>query len=151
MIARHIAQPVILVALFAVAPSPVRSELPEAPAPRARHDGELKPWSELLVGTWKMSKMNGRDLPPAWNYTIAITKDGKFTMKGEHPREPQWTKNGTFDLRRAKIKFTVAAKANAPEVTWDVTTTALSQAELTLTAGQPTDHELNVLKRVKAE
>jgi hypothetical protein len=151
MTARHIALPAILVALFAVAPSPVRSELPEAPAPRVKPDGVLQSWSELLVGTWKMSKMNGRVLPPAWNYTIEFTKDGKFIMKGEHPRDPQWTKNGDFVLLRDKIRFTVPAKANAPKETWHVTITALSQEELTLTAGLPANHERNVLKRVKAD
>jgi hypothetical protein len=50
--------------------------------------------------------MNGRVLPPAWNYTIEFTKDGKFIMKGEHPRDPQWTKNGDFVLLRDKIRFT---------------------------------------------
>src|SRR5262245_23147359 len=95
MTAKLFALQAILVAPFAVTPSPVRSELPEAPPPRMK-----KTTAELLVGTWKrVAQQNLPALPPDWDLTIEYTKDGRVVMMAKVPMgEVPPLQTGTFRL-----------------------------------------------------
>jgi hypothetical protein len=90
--ARLLALPSILVALFAVAPSPVRSELPEAPPPRVK-----KTTAELLVGKWKATKLWDMQVPPELEIIREFTPDGKYHTRRIDPKKVHIS-NGTYVL-----------------------------------------------------
>jgi uncharacterized protein (TIGR03066 family) len=92
MTARLFALPAMMIGLFAVVPSPVRSELPEAPAPRAK-----KATAEMLVGKWKATKLWDMQVPPELEIIKEFTPDGKYRINRRDPKTVHGSK-GTYVL-----------------------------------------------------
>jgi uncharacterized protein (TIGR03066 family) len=134
-----------------VAAEPAKAELPQAPAPRPKADGKLKPWSELLVGTWKMVKMDGRQVPAQWDITEEFTSDGKYILRISIPKRPPETETGTYKLSGDTIRLTRPASPDAPEKSWDVTIEALSKDELYTAAEPAKERERSIFKRVEGK
>jgi uncharacterized protein (TIGR03066 family) len=149
MTARILALPAILVALFAISWSPARDDLPQAPAPRPKADGKPKPWSELLVGTWKMVKSRNMQLAPGVDAQIEFTKDGKFVIRVCDPKNGDSLKTGTYTLNGNTIRLTRRADEEGPEKSWEITIESLSADELKTAAGPAKERELSVFKRLE--
>ena len=130
MAARLLLLPSILVALFAVAPSPVRSELPEAPAPRAK-----KTTAELLIGTWKLVESSYVKLSPGFDKRYEYNSDGKFTVQTLDPNRGFKQTGGTFLVDGCNLRFSYNADADGPMRTWNAIIEEITEKDLTVAAG----------------
>jgi len=63
------------------------------PAPQLKADGKLKPWSEMLIGTWKRDKKQSQ---PSYNAEQweEFTQDGKWIQRSEDQRGVQVVERG---------------------------------------------------------
>lgn len=147
MTARLLVLPAIMVALFAVAPSPVRSELPEAPAPR-----EKKTHAELLVGKWRLAKVDKELIGPQTILTAEFTRDGKFIFEATDPTVRPQRSTGTYTLNGNTIRLTTQTDTNGPAgKSWDVLIEVLTETERITIAGPPNARQRSVFKRVEPE
>ena len=141
MTVRLLLLPILLIALFAMTSSPARSELPQAPAPRAK-----KTTAELLTGTWKEIKFMNKK--PLGENLLGFTADGRYLARLTSPRLGLRITTGSYTLNGKAIRLTSDANQAGPSRSWDVVIEAISPEELTLVAGPPDDRQRSVLKRV---
>jgi uncharacterized protein (TIGR03066 family) len=126
-------------------------DAPSAPAPRPKGQPQPKPWAELLVGTWKMVKTDGVALPPEVDARIEFTRDAKFSVRAHDPKNGHQTKAGTYALHGGTLRLTTPAGPDGPGKSWEVTIEALSDGELSTSAGPALSRQRSVFKRVEAK
>jgi hypothetical protein len=145
MTARLLILPEFIVALSAFAPSPARSELPEAPAPRVK-----KTTAELLVGKWSLVKVDKEVIGPQVNITAEFTMDGKFIFEATDPTVARERRTGTYTLNGNIIRLTTQTDTNGPAgKSWDVLIENLSESERITIAGPPNARQRSVFKRIE--
>lgn len=144
MTTRALLLPALFVALFAASYSPVRSELPQAPAP-----GVKKSTAELLVGTWKQVKFMNK--PPLGENLMGFTADGKYFARLTSPRLAVRITTGSYSLIGKSIRLTSDANDEGPSKSWDVVIEAISAEELTVVAGPLNGRQRSVLIRTKSQ
>ncbi len=103
MNARCFVLPAIIVAIFAVSYSPA-DELPVAPPPRL-----AKTNAELLVGTWRVIKRDGKEVPKDQIDEFTFTSDGKFSTHFNEPIQPEILRFGTYKLNENIIHIDIKA------------------------------------------
>ena len=153
MTTRLLARPVVFAALFVLGcygptetpkaeDTPVAEEkvnLPVAPVPKPK-----KTSAELLVGTWKLIKVDDK-LEPAHVFA-EFKKDGQFTFRATDP--PQ-TRTGTYQLTGNTLHLTANANGDRPGKSWDVVIEVVTETELVTVAGPPDARQRSVSKRVE--
>jgi uncharacterized protein (TIGR03066 family) len=144
MIARLIALPAILVALFAVAPSPVRSELPEAPAPRAK-----KTTAETLVGKWKVVELGDKQVAPELQIILEFTGNGEYRVHSQDPKNGVQVSNGSYKLINDTIRLITDVNADPNGTSRDVVIEAISDDQLTTVLVSSRDQERTKFSRLK--
>jgi uncharacterized protein (TIGR03066 family) len=133
-----------MIALFAIAPAPVRSELPEAPAPRAK-----KSTAELLVGKWKVVMLQNMQVAPELEIILEFTPDGKYRVRSEDPKIGVQASNGTYKLIGNTIRLTTDVIVDRRGTTRDATIEALSDRELTTVLSSSRERERTTFRRLK--
>jgi len=138
--------PAMFVALFAASYSPVRSELPQAPAPRVKRTTQ-----ELLVGTWKMVKSSQMKVGPSIDRRIEFTADGKFFLRWHDPGLEFQKKDASYQVTGQVIRLTYEGDADGPRAVFDTTIEAITEDELRIAGGPLNDRQWHVYRRVKAK
>jgi uncharacterized protein (TIGR03066 family) len=164
MTARLLVLPVVVVAMFGFVGcsepdmAPVADEkqatpaekpnadLPQAPEPRAK-----KTTAELLVGTWKMIKLQDVDVNPQLDIQIEFNRDGKFIVQIIEPKNGIQMSKGSYTLKGKTLRRTSVSGADQPERSWDVTIEVITNDELIIVAGSMQDLERNTYKRLGKE
>jgi uncharacterized protein (TIGR03066 family) len=124
------------------APPDEKAAIPGAPPPRAK-----KTKAELLVGTWKMVQLNGKDVPTGWDVVREFQADGQYAVRAKYPNRPLKTDSGTYTVKEDTITFTRAAVGEAAARVWDVKIESLSNDEL-LASGTGKERDQHLYRRV---
>ena len=141
MNARCFLLPVILVALFAVSWSPA-DELPKAPPPHAK-----KTTAELLVGTWKVVKMDGKETPKDWIDEDTFFADGKWRTRFIEPVQPEVMRFGTYKLDGNTIRLDIQANGEFAARKTVITILSLTEDRLVFVAKSENIQNTVVLQR----
>ena len=121
-----------------------QGELPQAPAPHAK-----KTPAELLVGDWGGVTFLGKPLGPGASVVNQFTKDGKFIFTIINPKTGKELNTGVYRVMGNTIRLTSAPVPDYPSQTWEVTIESISETELTLAAGPPTELHRSTYKRIE--
>jgi hypothetical protein len=135
-----------MIALFAIAPSPVRSELPEAPPPRAK-----KTTAELLVGTWKMSKSSHLKLGPDIERRIRFAANRRFFFRWDEPGFDVREKTGTYSFDGRMLRITDETGADRQGKPREVIIEFLNKDEFRITSVPPEVGRWDIYRRVEAK
>ena len=104
---------IVFVAAFVPFGSPSHADVPQAPAPRPK----IKTHAELLVGTWKMVKLQEKELRPGVRVLIEFTQDGKFSIRSRQSKRGLEKKTGSYMINSNIIRLTSMVDEDEPDMT----------------------------------
>lgn len=123
--------------------APKAATLPEAPAPHIK-----KTTAELIIGTWKVVKLDGQQVPNDWLLAMEFTREGKLNVFANKPSK---ARIGTYKLTGETIQFHIPADAGNAESKGEIKIISLNEDQLSIITQSKNVRTEEVLRRVKTK
>lgn len=151
------ARPLTLMAAFAAVLAltgcPAPEEQPKAEEKQAEQRKPQKSWSELIVGTWNMVKIDMPQVSQGVQLQDTFRNDGTYTTLVSSPVRDSRVTNGTYRLAGKLLQLTPQPNQDESSKSSEAVIESLTQDEMIMSAeSRPQGRRYRmVFKRVNAK